>query len=426
MQVTPSQTKNGSTLVIVMIMVIAFSLMITALLQLGAWGEQETVKQLRISQAHWLAEAGLERALSWVAASKDFREGLSGSPQTFGPYTELAPGEYSVEVWESNISNITIRSTGSTEVGTLDDSATVQLSFRYASGIPGAIIGLNNPGHTHLDKDVLIIDGDVYRDGTLDIEGDVVSNQSAYATSPPITGDGSFTENYIPDPDSPIIDADGRFAGLINSASTQTNTMFEGALSGTIYVNGDLTLTEGISGAGTLVVYGDLIFNGNDQSISDDVEIVVDGNISFSQHTSLGDNVEVFSQNGNISLQHDIDGGAVAIIAKNGSLGHIDPEYDNTLGTIDTDHILTAGHSIGDQNPSKPSFEGVFYAEYDIIFRHKADIYGSVIAGRHMEIGHCASPGSISITYDPSAFDEEWQLDFGNNIVIMNSNWIEL
>lgn len=426
MQPSLVNRKKGSTLVIVMIMVIAFALLITALLQLGAFGEQETTRQLRISQAHWLAEAGLERALSWVAASRNFRDDLTGAPQRFGPYSELTTGNYFVELWVPSSSNIVIQSTGSTTAGSFDDTATVELSFRYAAGIPGAIIGLNSPGHTHLNGDVLINDGDVYRNGTLDIDGNVISNHSAYATFPPITGDGIYSENYIPDPEPPIIDEDGRFAGLLNTASTQTNTIFDGALSGTIYVNGDLTLTEGITGSGTLVVNGDLTFAGNDKSISDNVEIVVEGNISFTQHTSLGDHVEVFSENGNISLQHDIDGGTTALIAKNGSLGHIEPEYDNTLGTLDTDHILSSGHSIGDQNPSKPSFEGIFYAEYDIIFRHKADIYGSVIAGRHMDIGHNAAPGSMQITYDPSVFDEDWQLDFGNEIVIINSDWREL
>ena len=421
--------KRGSLLIIVMVIMVAFSLMTVALLQLGSFNELETIKQLRLTQAHWLAEAGLERALSWVAASKTYRDSLSTSWDTV-PAQPLGNGQYVIEIRAPSDSNIVIRSTGTTTNGGLNDAATVQLSLHYLSGIPGAIIGLNTPGHTHLNDDVLIRDGDIYRNGTMEIEGAVDPDHAAYATSPPITGDGEYNENYIPTPDPPVIDGDGRFAGLLTDAAapSQTNTLFDGTLLGgeTVLVKGDLTLSDGISGSGILVVSGDLIFNGANKSVDDDIEVVVDGNITIDNHTSFGDHVEIFSEDGNISLSHDIDGGTVAFIAKNGSLGHIEPDYDNTLGYIDTAHLLTSGHAIGDQKPSKPSFSGIFYAGYDVIFQHKADIYGTVIAGRHMDIGHSSSPGSMRITYDPSVFDDDWQFDFGNEIVIVNSDWQEL
>lgn len=419
--------KQGAILVIVMMLVVVFSLMTLALLQLGSLNEIETVQNLRTLQAHWLAEAGLERNLSWVVASQTYRDGLPASePGSSLPFTELETGEYTLQAWAPAADEIIIKATGTTTNGSLDESATVQLSLRYASGIPGAIIGLNTPGHTYINDDVIVLDGSIYRNGTMEIEGEIDEDYSAYATSPPIDGDGDFTENYIPEPEVPVVDPTGRFASLLTAASTQTNTTFDGTLSGTIYINGDLTLPDGVSGSGTLVVYGDVIFDGNKKSVADNIEIVAEGNITINQHTSFGDDVEIFSEDGNISLAHDVDGGTVALIAKNGSLGHIEVDYNNTLGSIDEDHLLSSGHDIGDQNPSKPSFSGIFYAGYDIVLQHKADFYGSIIAGRHMDIGASSSPGQMSITYDPSVFDEDWEFDFGNEIVILNSDWQEL
>lgn len=409
-----------------MVIMVAFMLMVAALLQLGSFNEMETIKQLRTTQAHWIAEAGLERALSWVAASENYRDDLDGNWSD--PFVDsLGTGDYEVIVKTTNSNGIVIRSTGTTTNGGLSDSVTVQLSMSYTGGIPGALVGLNTPGHTDLGRDVEVLDGDIYRNGTMEIRGTLDPDHVAHATkdgSP--YGSGSYAEGYISPPDLPVIDSDGRLAGLLNDATGHTNTTFAGgALSGTVYIDKDVVVvTSDITGSGTLVVTGDLKFNGSKLTVADGIEIVVNEDITVSQHTSFGDDVLIFSQDGNISLQQDIDGGTVAIIAKNGSLGHITVEYDNNrpLGDIDTANLLPQGHAIGDPKPNKPSFSGIFYAGYDVIFSMKADIHGTIIAGRHMDLGK--DTGNIMrVTYDPNVFSDDWPINFGNEIVIVNPIW---
>jgi len=52
--------RAGGILVIIMVMVVTFSLLVMALLQLGKFNAMETERQLQRTQAFWLAEAGLE------------------------------------------------------------------------------------------------------------------------------------------------------------------------------------------------------------------------------------------------------------------------------------------------------------------------------------------------------------------------------
>lgn len=421
-------SRRGSALIIVMVVMVAFALLITAQLQLGGHSQRETIRQLRASQAHWLSEAGVERALGWITASKNFRTSLSSIPQSYGPYTELDAGEYSLEIWAPDSETILIRSTGiATASGTaMALTNRTQLQISYLPGIPGAIVGLND-GHTELNDDVLVDSGNTFRKGTMEIDGMVEQPYVAYATEPPISGSGTFEDNYIPTPEPPTIDPALRFANLLSAAEAETNTAFSGVFSTnkTVYVNGDLTLVNGISGSGTLVVTGSLTFDGNKKTIDDEVEIVVKENIVIDRHTSVGDRVELFSQNGNISLQHNLDGGTVALIAPNGSIGHIQPDYDNSLGEIDDAHLLSSGHDVGDPT-SGPAFYGIFYAGYDIILRHKADIRGTLIAERDMQLGHSSNPGSMKVRYDKSVFENDWQINFGNEIVITESVWSQL
>ncbi len=429
MKPTIQNKKKGSILVIVMVIVVTVTLLVAVMLRLGSFSQIETIQQLRTTQAHWLAEAGLERALSWVAASKDYRKDLPGSePSDYSAPNgnQLGNGEYILKVWEPvTDERIIIQSMGSTTNSGLSGSVTVQLDMGYSGGIPGAIVGLSTPGHTDLGSDVEVLNGDVYRNGTMEIRGTLDPDHVAHATedgSP--YGSGSYAEGYISPPDPPVIDSDGRLANLLNDAIGHTNTTFTGALAGTVYIDDDVVVTSDITGSGTLVVTGDLEFNGSKLDVADGVEIVVNEDITVSQHTSFGDDVLIFSQDGNISLQQDIDGGTVAIIAKNGSLGHITVEYDNNrpLGDIDTANLLPQGQAIGDPKPNKPSFSGIFYAGYDIIFSMKADIHGTIIAGRHMDLGK--DTGNIMrVTYDPSVFSDDWPIDFGNEIVILNSSW---
>lgn len=59
---TPKQNKkSGAILVIVMVILVTFTLFVSALLQLSGFNAQETERQIRESQAFWIAEEGVQQ-----------------------------------------------------------------------------------------------------------------------------------------------------------------------------------------------------------------------------------------------------------------------------------------------------------------------------------------------------------------------------
>jgi len=61
---TPKQNKkSGAILVIVMVILVTFTLFVSALLQLSNFNAQETERQIRESQAFWIAEEGVQQSL---------------------------------------------------------------------------------------------------------------------------------------------------------------------------------------------------------------------------------------------------------------------------------------------------------------------------------------------------------------------------
>ncbi len=61
---TPKQNKkSGAIIVVVMVILVTFTLFVSALLQLSGFNAQETERQIRESQAFWIAEEGVQQAL---------------------------------------------------------------------------------------------------------------------------------------------------------------------------------------------------------------------------------------------------------------------------------------------------------------------------------------------------------------------------
>lgn len=71
--------RAGGILPLVMVVLIAFSLMVVALLQLGQSGAQEAAYQLRSTQAFWLAEAGRQNCIADLYAGAAGNNGVLSS-----------------------------------------------------------------------------------------------------------------------------------------------------------------------------------------------------------------------------------------------------------------------------------------------------------------------------------------------------------
>ncbi len=404
----PSKNR-GSTLVIVMAITVAFTLMVAALLQLGSFNEFETIKQLRNTQAHWLAEAGLERALSWVAASEDYRDTLPGSEPGYSvPFDELPNGEYALKVWAPvSGEEVVIQSMGTTTNGGISSSVTNQLEMSYYAGTP-------NLGNVE-DGDMIIKNSDfvgnlnVKPPGTLHFEGGDNSVDGIVDVDSGITGSipNDLVEGDLPE--STIEKIDREPYELLLETASSTNPVdaiqgpyddeldLDGAPDNTIYVNGNITITEDVEGPGVIVANGTIDFGANGITLGDKIKIVADNDISVNKNnTTFGENTELFTMSDfYLSNNQDYPNPYINIIA------------------------------IGDVNieANMDGFTGIIYAEGAITFNNGVqDFSGALIAWDGINIG-----ANFTGEYDPSVFtNAPLPFDFGNNIIPTSSTWQKL
>ena len=392
----PSE-KNGSILVIVMVLMVAFSLMTLALLQLGAFNETETINQLRITQAHWTAEAGLERVLSWIMASKDYRElsGLNATPslQLNEDLPGMTNGNYSVWVSKTDIfgseeQKFTIESIGTVSNAAFTSSATVQIQLIGAPGIDQALLGLGGDSEIHQN---VTIDGTVYQSGSLIIHQNVEISDMVEAAD-----DGTVVTGVDPDQlqtveviTFPHLDRTP-YETLINYAEDTNNTdVVQGDTTystpidlngGTIYVNGDITIKNDVIRDGTIVATGTITLDKPQLTIGSDVSLVANGDITFKQQTDFESNTEVFSMSDIIFRQSGETDAGTSLLA---------------MGDV----FIRASMD----------FLGVIYAEGEIDINAQSDLRGTIIAWDGFDIA-----SNSSITYDPTVFANPNPIDWGN------------
>lgn len=414
--IRPSK-KRGSTLVIVMIILVAFSLMTVALLQLGSFSEMETIKQLRTAQAHWLAEAGLERALSWVFASAHYRNGSFPDDFLNDEVLLNGTGSYAVEIDKTPVSTVvnqyTIESTGTVSNNAMNIEATVRYTIEAAPGIHQGLLALG--GDSTLKNPTII--GDVYQaypgtitfsegskadsiHGTIEAEGGLINPPSGLDV-----GD-------LPDPDpGPWVDpADYTDPGQPLDIASSTNPVvaIQGVYSGpfdlsgdTIYVNGNVTIDKDspVPDGKTVVASGTVTFGiGKDsvQEIGDNAVIIAGGNIGVDgSNIEFGENAQLITMTDfYLSNNQDYPNPGVGIIA---------------IGNVNVEANMTG-------------FQGIIYAGGKVTFNDGTqDLEGAVIAWDGFDLG-----ANSSITYNPDVFADPNPIDYGDSLALLSGVWQEL
>jgi hypothetical protein len=385
--------KNGAILVIVMAVLVAFSLMVVALLQLGSFNEMETIRQLRITQAHWLAEAGLERMLSRIFGSKTYRDGMSELSTSFSSDESSLLGgwgSYEVKVSRTNINSVladySILSAGAFSNGAMVATDTVRLNFRGADGSAQPLIALG--GNSSIANGINMIYGSIYCDGNLDVGNNTVISEVVDVTGN-LTG-SQVKKGDLPDPvvSLPIGEYTNRLyyastnnPGVVTNSTTST-LAFNG---GTNYVRGNLTINGNIPANETLVVTGSVTV-ANGITIGAGSKITAGGSISFGNHVKFLAQTEIFTM-ANISF--------------------------DTQGATATNG--TALLAMGNIDPAKNlDFTGIMYAEGRINITSGSNIRGTVVAGDGFSLA-----ARVNVTYDPSVFANPNPLNYGNSLVIM-------
>jgi cytoskeletal protein CcmA (bactofilin family) len=389
--------KNGAILVIVMAVLVAFSLMVVALLQLGSFNEMETIRQLRITQAHWMAEAGLERALSRVMGTTNFLPGTSGTISTTFANSETllgGLGSYEVEVTKTNYTagraGYRITSVGVAGNNAVAMTNEVRLTFEAGPGGQQALIALGTNIISTIAANTSV-DGTIYVEGTLRIANGVREGAlSDIIDAGTITGnDDVAIEGELPDPGPPTLDRTPYTADL-NRTPGYTNLTISSplTLSGDRVVEGNVTINANITGPGKIVAKGTVTV-GNDVTIGTGVKIVAAGDVSFGNHVTLEAQTEIFT---------------------------LDDISFATQGATANGTTLLA---MGDIDPAKNlDFEGIMYAEGRINITSGSNIHGTVIAGEGFSLA-----SNVEVTYDPSVFATPSPINYGTGHYIVPSTW---
>ena len=370
MKNTKPNSKNGGVLVMVMVVMIAFSILAIGLFKLQETDAVEAVYVEQANQAFWLAESGMQRALHKLRTEKDFRD----FP---GPLNEMVgEGLYDVNVSKAAASNTwVIVSTGTvmgvSRVVTLDPLLTAEIGY--------AIMNLGSE-QSHLDK-VGSIDGNVYSLGNIDINGNAL---------PGITGEVlatsadniEYTELTSDDRVEMEIDASGfdlspnpydlpSYTNIAVITGGTTNMVPFLDLTGNkpVWASGGLVLQNGTFGDGELVVTGVLKFpnSGDAFIIHSNATIIVNGDLKAGKDGTFGEDVVVYVT-GSMTLQ-------------------------KAAGSASTT-FLVEGNLVIKKNLV---FNGFIFSEGSVTVDGNLNLSGSLIAGASFDLKK-----DYDINYDPS------------------------
>lgn len=399
--------NKGGMLILVMVILLAFSMLTVSLLQMGGNSTVQAIQEQYNAQAHWVAEAGLEKIQAMIYASHNYRDGLP-----LGASTELdedfdgdpAKGHYTVTVTKTGgpgpaESSYEIESVGTVSNGVISATASVRIGLTGAPGVHQGLLGLD--GNSYVKQSASIhITGDVYIAGGGNVNRPVDGNVEDADDGQTVSyNDGSTVPvdvlNLPPlDPALLPKNTTPTYQTLLNYASDTNNVdVHKGTYNDavdlasdadhTFYVNGDIILGN-VTGSGTIVATGTVSFKNNGVSLSSLVTVVANSNISIDKNNiTFGENTVLFS-GGNISLggNQNLPTTGLGLLA---------------MGNIDVSANIT--------------FNGIMYANGKVTLKNGTQtITGTIIAGDGFDI-----ESNATIKYDPLVFPDPAPVDFLDN-----------
>lgn len=307
--------KNGGVLVMVMIVMIAFTILAAGLYKLQETDAVEAVYVEQSNQAFWIAETGMQRALHRLRKEKTYRNNPSSLNEAVGN------GTYSVNV--AAVSGVddtwNIVSTGTVR----NVSRVLTLNPLLTANIGYAIMGLD--GQNKLNKEGTI-NSNVYSYGELwangrsppDLSGEILALDGRNVDYTPMTSDDRVEmEIDDTDPDLDFTQSPAQSPSYTNIVVVEagvTNTYAYLDLTGGKVVkvgpgdlqpSGEFQVDHGIIGNGTLIVPGaDLYFSsaGSPYTVGDNATILVGGDVTAKKEGVWGADVLLYAT-GNMTVQ---------------------------------------------------------------------------------------------------------------------------
>jgi hypothetical protein len=398
-----------------MVIVVTMTLMVTAVLGLSKFNAFETEKQLRQTQARWIAEAGFEKTAAMIKASESFRTSISvgsGFDDVTGELDEdfeddPSRGHYEVRACQESgpgpeETTFYIESIGeinSAAFGVI--SSTVRSVLIGAPGVDYALMALGGESEVKGSSSGGII-GDIYVAGKGAIDKTIVGNVEDVNDISTVDYAGGTTYPVDPLP-FPHLDQTA-YDALLSTANTDINAYqgtnsgpfnLAGAANNTIYVHGDVNIEANVTGSGTIVASGKVTFNKNGKTLAGGVKIVAGGIIDIDKNnTTFGANTELFSKN-DILIKGTVNW----------------PSYGMSIMAMN--NVTVSANMVG--------FKGIIYSEGKVTLENGVQsIRGTIIAWNGFDI-----KSNSTITYDPSVFPDDNPIPFSTWVLTNRRQWEE-
>lgn len=389
-----NQNKSGGVLLMVMLMVLVISSLTVGIFAVYSSDAVEVVYVDQSSQAFWLAESGLQRALDKLRTDELFRDYPYPLSESVGT------GFVDVEVTASGVPNIwNLVSTGT--VGNV--SRVVSLDPYLYANLGYGLMGLD--GDSKLNQFGSVV-ANIYSFGTLTVNGrsvpSIVGEVNALDTRNldfnPLSGNQKVEMEIAP-PISDFSAATGDAVSYIDVeepiGSGVTNTYVDLTGGKTVKITGDYDFdnanADGTYGNGTLIIDGDLTFknSGNPFLIGDNSSIYVNGDIWAGKDGTFGQDVVVYAS-GSMSLQKAAGSGSTSLLVEGDLTVNKELDFNGFIfcdgavtvdGDLDLDGTLIAGEDFW------------LKSGYDVTY-DESEIPQSVLDNMIVYVTYATTPGT--------------------------------
>lgn len=294
--------KGMSLVAVVIVMLIAAALALFIASSMSS-GNISAVTDMQSEQAFYIAQAGMEWYLEQLENDADWLTPPAVlTNQTFGV------GTFTVTYANQATNSIDITSTG--KVTGWDGNSVQRVITQHVEKPVGSDVTFSDfalfygGGDGTIESEIKkeqTITGDIFMKGDLDIGKDCTITGNVSATGEITVGSGTdisgATTEYASQTVTQPTLTTTYYDNLITTASGQPsgNRTFEAeTISGTVYVNGNVTIEDYINGSGVIVVTGSVDIKTN-TDIDNNITIISNGALLMKKDGTVGKSVTFYS-----------------------------------------------------------------------------------------------------------------------------------
>jgi predicted acyltransferase (DUF342 family) len=291
-----------SLVAVIIVMLIAATLALFVASSMSS-GNISAITDMQAEQAFYIASAGMECYLELLEADSDW-----STPPAVFTNQAFGAGTFTITYSNQAVDSIDVTSTG--KVIGWDGNSVQRVIVQHVTKEAGAGTAFSDfaifygGGDGTIESEIKkeqTITGDIFVKGNLDIGKNCTITGNVSATGSITVGSGtnisgSTTPNATQPANQPTLTTT-YYDSLITTASGQPagNRTFEAeAISGTVYINGNVTIKDYINGSGTIVATGSVDIKSN-VDIGSNITIISDGSLLMRINGTVGKSVTFYS-----------------------------------------------------------------------------------------------------------------------------------